>query len=424
MRHVLTLTAVFVCLPASRAADPPRPTPFKDAQAGPATPKTPAPVAARPQHPPTTLPPMPQPMAGTRNPGAPAAAELVDLIISGFKPGEVSADTRTAIAAMLKSDTVAGRTALARTNDAHAESLRLAAGLLDNPIIDPFSLIAYTFNYHEPSAAFIPNRNPDPVSVVTVALARRAESDAALRPYLADAVKTMCVVNLMQNLRAGGPVGLSDHILFSGLRTRPVNRDSRPSGVQKRNGALPDPAPLPMRARGAMDLEELCSDPEERKRYLGKTNAPRYWFLARNVRKDGYYLCTGLWYNAMTFADKCDPASRDRWDKVFTAVAEAYAGEGRYTSALIVKMLSSPNALPFLVDCTRRVDPEDSKRVTNLTIAFGYFLEATRGNWSAGLKGTTLGSLHDKLAEIAVPAELDMARRCGGLERATFEKTP
>lgn len=385
MRHLLTLTAVFVCVPIARAADPP----------------------ARP------------------TPGAPAAADPVDLIVSGFKPGEVSADTRAAIAAMLKADTTEGRAALARNNDAHAESLRLAAGLLDRPIIDPFSLIAYTFNFHEPSAAFIPNGQPDPVSVVTVALARRAEINPELRPYMADAVRTMCVVNLIQNLQTGRPVGLSDHILFSGLRTRPpVKRDTRPSGVQKQYGALPDLDPLPPQAPGAIDLEELSSDPEERKRYLGKANAARYWFLARNVRRDGYYLCTGLWYNAMTFADKCDPASGDRWDKVFNAVAQAYADEGRYTSALIVKMLSGTNAVPFLIDCARRVDPKDTKRVTNLTIAFGYFLEATRGQWHAGLKGTRLGELHDKLAEIARPAELDMTRRCGGVERTTFEKTP
>jgi len=395
------------------------------AQNGPATTKAPTPKPAAPEQPSTTSSPMPQPMPRERQGGVAAATDLVDLIVSGFKPGEMSADTRAAIAAMLKADVTTGRTALARANDAHAEPLRLAAGLLDKPNIDPFSLIAYTFNYQASSAAFLPNGQPDPVSVVLLALGRRVENDAELRPYVADAVKALCVVNLVQNLRAGRPVGLSDHILFSGLRTRPrKQRDKRSSGDQKRYGPLPDPDPLPTKARGAVDHEELCSDPEERKRYLGNENAPRYWFLARNVRNDGYYLCTGLWYNAMTFADKCDPDSRGRWDKVFTAIAQAYADERRYTSALIVKMLSGANAVPFLVECTQRVDPKDAVRVTNLTIAFGYFLESSLGKWPAGLKGTSLGELHTKLAEVAKPAELDMARRCGGLDRKSFDKTP
>jgi hypothetical protein len=325
---------------------------------------------------------------------------------------------------MLKADVEGGRAALARAGDPHGRALRLAAGLLDAPIIDPFSLVAYTFNYHEPSAAFIPNRKADPVASVTAALGQAAQIEPEMRPYLADAVKALCVIQLIHNLRAGRPVGLSDHILFSGLRTRPAPRDPRPSAVQKRYGPLPQRDPLPPQARGAMDFEELCSDPEDRKRYLGKPNAPRYWFLVRNVRNDRYYLCTGLWYNAMTFADKCDPTSRERWDKVFTAVVWAYADQGRYTSGLIVKMLSGTNAVPFLGECVRRVDPKDAKRVTNLVIALGYFLEATQGRWNAGLKGTPLGELHAKLAEMAQPAELDRARRCGGVDRTTFEKAP
>ncbi|HJT76135.1 MAG TPA: hypothetical protein VJ739_02945, partial [Gemmataceae bacterium] len=335
-------------------------------------------------------------------------------------------------AAMLKGDVAAGRAALARINDNHGEALRLAAGLLDSPMIDPFSLIAYTYNYVESSAVFVPNGKADPVSVVTTALSLRAEVSPGLRPYFADAVKALCVIRLIHHLRAGRPVGLSDDILFSGLRRRPRRRaDTRSSAdykreMAKRHGRPPDPGPdaLPPQASGALPHEELCSDPEDRKRYLGRPNAPRWWFLERNVGNDGYYLCTGLWYNAMTFADKCDPSSRERWAKVFDTVAQAYAEQGRYTSGVIVKLLSSNNAAAFLQECGRSVDARDAKRVTNLVIALGYFLEATRGKWSAGLKGTALGELHTRLAAIAVPAELERARRCGDVDRAIFEKQP
>ena len=36
------------------------------------------------------------PKLGERNPGVPAAADLVDLIVGGFKLGDISADTRAA----------------------------------------------------------------------------------------------------------------------------------------------------------------------------------------------------------------------------------------------------------------------------------------------------------------------------------------
>jgi hypothetical protein len=383
------------------------------------------PLVSRPVNPSATNPPTPGTGEAPSVARAPQADKALDLLLAAYKPGDVSADTRTALAAMLKGDVEAGRTALARANDRHGRALRLAAGLLDSPMIDPFSLIAYTFDFHEPSAAFLPNGKADPVGDVTAACSLAIQVDPELKPYFADAVKTMCVVQLINNLRAGRPVGLSDDILFSSVRVRPRPRDPRSSGDQKRYGPLPDANPLPKKDVGAVSmLEALCSDPEDRKRYLGKVNAPRYWFLERNFRKDGYFLCTGLWYNAMAFADKIDPDSCKRWDGVFHVVATAYAEKGGYTSALIVKMLSGSNPIPFLANCGQQVDAKDEKKVTNLVIALGYFLEATRGKWTAGLKGTDLGKLHDKLATMAKPADLDLARRCGELSLATFEMAP
>lgn len=399
------------------------------AKAEPPSSKVPQTTTPAPSPQPKPAPVEPRPAQGERpmppkqiSPEA-AQAQLLDMVLRAFTPGEISADTRATVTALLQGDVAQGRATLTRANDRHGRALQLAAGLLDRPIIDPFSLIAYTLNFHEPSAAFVPNGQPDPVAPVLNALRQAAQVDPTMRPYLADAVRTMCVVQLLTNLGADRPVGLSDHLLFSDLRFRKAP-GAQTKGSSSKFGAPQNPSPLLPQAQGALDLEVLCSDPEDRKRYLGKSNAPRYWFLLRNVRKDNYYLCTGLWYNAMTFADKIEPASRERWDEVFTEMAAGFAVKGRYTSALIVKVLSGTNAIPFLAEWSRRADPKDAPRVTNLVIAFGYFLEARRGQWNTGLKGTALGDWHDRLAQIAPPEALDIARRCGGVDRTMFEKAP
>jgi hypothetical protein len=280
--------------------------------------------------------------------------------------------------------------------------LESALPLLENEIVDTFTLLAYAFNFDENSAAFIPNGNADPVDLTIANLRAIGNRSPSLRPFIADTVRCAVAGVLNQYINGGGNVGLSDDILFS---TRSLSETGG-------------------KGTSVLANAHLISNPQAEERYHGQ----RMWFVTREVPKAniGYHI-TGIWQKAIAFANELDAAGQDRWQTIFLGLANRFAADGRFQSAVLVLVrTTSYNQFEFLAPRAAALDRSDRRKVTNLAIAFGYIMES----WSiAGtpvpskeeMKGSALAELGQWLVKFGDRKEVDIALACAGLEQDRFE---
>ena len=273
--------------------------------------------------------------------------------------------------------------------------------LLENEIVDPFTLLAYSFDFDKNSTAFIPNGKLDPVDATIANLREIGNHSPSLRPFIADTVRCVLAGVLLNYVNGGGNVGLSDDLLFS-------------QKSQAQTGGS-----------GSMDHEQLCSNPAAREKFHGQ----RLWFVSREVyrAKPGFHI-TGIWQKAAEFAGELDFFVAGTLAVDLLQPGPPLRGRRAVPvgAARVVVRTTTYNHFDFLNEEAKQLDRSDKRKVTNLAIAFGYLTEWLALNGGDAptretIEGGPFQSLGRQVIEMCPPKLADIALACGGLNRELFK---
>lgn len=280
--------------------------------------------------------------------------------LSGVNAG---ADAHKAISAAVDGDSVTIRKIRDKLNiDDKARVALVALEVLGDPerdIIEPFTLLKYTFTVDRASHAMIPIADNRPTTRLIEKLKLELEFQPEAAPLTGHAIHFGLAVQLLRTAATNGSVVLADDVLFS--------RSQDPAMMER-------PAFSRLGSWTLLSYNDAVSE-----RY---SRVPYSVFVQKLLGQatETPVFCSGLWQDLLPYAEQLAPTSQQSWTWVYESIAKGFEAKRRYASGAFIRIIAAnqkaDHCFAVLLAALKRIPATDTVASRNIAIAYGYLVEA------------------------------------------------